>query len=303
MSNEIPAEVKPAVTPSVTPAAETAKVTLGQWLIQARQASGLSVQEIAQRTNRSVSQITELEADDLSSFGAQALLRGMIRQYAKAVGANEAQALQLIPGQFQSADHLEGIGLQDNLAIPKKTARLGKPGLSRIWIVLLTLLVLGLLAYWVFVARMFHKKDAAQKMSTANQVQVVNPPAPTTPALTVPTAPTTEATPSTPDANATTQTAPTPTVSTDANTNANTDATLGLKFKAPVWIQVKDAKGTVLASGTQPAGSEQNLKGELPLSIVIGDVTGVDMTWKGQPYDLKSAAKGRATVAKINGLE
>ena len=301
MSNEIPAEVKPAVTPSVTPAAETAKVTLGQWLIQARQASGLSVQEIAQRTNRSVSQITELEADNLSSFGAQALLRGMIRQYAKAVGANEAQALQLIPGQFQSADHLEGIGLQDNLAIPKKTARLGKPGLSRIWIVLLTLLVLGLLAYWVFVARMFHKKDAAPKMSDANQVQVVNPPAPTTPA---PTAPATETAPTaTPDANATTQTAPTPSVPADTNTNANTDATLGLKFKAPVWIQVKDAKGTVLASGTQPAGSEQNLKGELPLSIVIGDVTGVDMTWKGQPYDLKSAAKGRATVAKINGLE
>ena len=301
MSNEIPAEVKPAVTPSVTPAAETAKVTLGQWLIQARQASGLSVQEIAQRTNRSVSQITELEADDLSSFGAQALLRGMIRQYAKAVGANEAQALQLIPGQFQSADHLEGIGLQDNLAIPKKTARLGKPGLSRIWIVLLTLLVLGLLAYWVFVARMFHKKDAAPKMSDANQVQVVNPPAPTTPA---PTAPATETAPTaTPDANATTQTTQAPSVPADANTNANTDATLGLKFKAPVWIQVKDAKGTVLASGTQPAGSEQNLKGELPLSIVIGDVTGVDMTWKGQPYDLKSAAKGRATVAKINGLE
>ena len=259
------------------------------------------MQEIAQRTNRSVGQITELEADDLSSFGAQALLRGMIRQYAKAVGANEAQALQLIPGQFQSADHLEGIGLQDNLAIPKKTARLGKPGLSRIWIVLLTLLVLGLLAYWVFVARMFHKKDAAQKMSDANQVQVVNPPAPTTPA---PTAPATETAPTaTPDANATTQTAPTPSVPADTNTNANTDATLGLKFKAPVWIQVKDAKGTVLASGTQPAGSEQNLKGELPLSIVIGDVTGVDMTWKGQPYDLKSAAKGRATVAKINGLE
>ena len=82
-----------------------------------------------------------------------------------------------------------------------------------------------------------------------------------------------------------------------------TEAALGMKFKEPVWIQVKDAKGVVLASGTQPAGSEQNLKGELPLSVIIGDVNKAEMTWKGQPYDLKSATKGRGTVAKIEHLE
>jgi hypothetical protein len=58
-----------------------------------------------------------------------------------------------------------------------------------------------------------------------------------------------------------------------------------------------------LVSGTQAANSEQNIKGEVPLSVIIGDVTNVDMTWKGQPYDLKSATKGRGTVAKIERLE
>lgn len=280
------------VLTDVTQNIETPKLTLGQWLIQARQAKGLSVQEVALRTNRSVVQISELEADNLSSFGAQVLLRGMVRQYTKVVGADETQALRLIPEQFNTLNPLEGLGIKDS-TISKKTARMGKPWISQIWIVLLTILVLALLAYWVFGARMFKDKDAAQKMSTANQIQIANPPAP---AVTAP------AVAPTPETTAT----PTATVSPAAEqttASAVADVALGLKFKGAVWIEIKDAKGTVLVSGTQAANSEQNIKGELPLSVVIGDVTNVDMTWKGQPYDLKSATKGRGTVAKIERLE
>ena len=284
MSNDIPTDT--------TQVFEVPKVSLGQWLTQARQAKGLSVQEVALRTNRSVVQISELEADNLSSFGAQVLLRGMVRQYTKVVGADETQALRLIPEQFNTLNPLEGLGIKDS-TISKKTARMGKPWISQIWIVLLTIVVLALLAYWVFGARMFKDKDAAQKMSTANQIQIANPPAP---AVTAP------AVAPTPETTAT----PTATVSPAAEqttASAVADVALGLKFKGAVWIEIKDAKGTVLVSGTQAANSEQNIKGELPLSVIIGDVTNVDMTWKGQPYDLKSATKGRGTVAKIERLE
>ena len=284
MSNDIPTDT--------TQVFEVPKVSLGQWLTQARQAKGLTVQEVALRTNRSVVQISELEADNLSSFGAQVLLRGMVRQYTKVVGADETQALRLIPEQFNTLNPLEGLGIKDS-TISKKTARMGKPWISQIWIVLLTILVLALLAYWVFGARMFKDKDAAQKMSTANQIQIANPPAP---AVTAP------AVAPTPETTAT----PTATVSPAAEqttASAVADVALGLKFKGAVWIEIKDAKGTVLVSGTQAANSEQNIKGELPLSVIIGDVTNVDMTWKGQPYDLKSATKGRGTVAKIERLE
>ena len=280
------------VLTDVTQNIETPKLTLGQWLIQARQAKGLSVQEVALRTNRSVVQISELEADNLSSFGAQVLLRGMVRQYTKVVGADETQALRLIPEQFNTLNPLEGLGIKDS-TISKKTARMGKPWISQIWIVLLTIVVLALLAYWVFGARMFKDKDAAQKMSTANQIQIANPPAPAVTAPAVAPTPETTATP----------TATVPPVAEQTPASVVADAALGLKFKAAVWVEIKDAKGAVLVSGTQAANSEQNIKGELPLSVVIGDVTNVDMTWKGQPYDLKSATKGRGTVAKIERLE
>ena len=284
MSNDIPTDT--------TQVFEVPKVSLGQWLTQARQAKGLTVQEVALRTNRSVVQISELEADNLSSFGAQVLLRGMVRQYTKVVGADETQALRLIPEQFNTLNPLEGLGIKDS-TISKKTARMGKPWISQIWIVLLTILVLALLAYWVFGARMFKDKDAAQKMSTANQIQIANPPAPAVTAPAVAPTPETTATP----------TATVPPVAEQTPASVVADAALGLKFKGAVWVEVKDAKGAVLVSGTQAANSEQNIKGELPLSVVIGDVTNVDMTWKGQPYDLKSATKGRGTVAKIERLE
>ena len=285
MSNDIPTDATQNI--------EIPKLTLGQWLMQARQAKNLSVQEVALRTNRSAMQISELEADNLSSFGAPVLLRGMVRQYTKVVGADEAQALGLIPEQFKVTRQLNELGFKDSQVTTPQAVPMGKPWISQIWIVLLTTLVLALLAYWVFGARMFKDKDAPQKMSTANQIQIANPPAP---AVTAP------AVAPTPETTAT----PTATVSPAAEqttASAVADVALGLKFKGAVWIEIKDAKGTVLVSGTQAANSEQNIKGELPLSVVIGDVTNVDMTWKGQPYDLKSATKGRGTVAKIERLE
>ena len=285
MSNDIPTDATQNI--------EIPKLTLGQWLMQARQAKNLSVQEVALRTNRSAMQISELEADNLSSFGASVLLLGMVRQYTKVVGADEAQALGLIPEQFKVTRQLNELGFKDSQVTTPKAVPMGKPWISQIWIVLLTTLVLALLAYWVFGARMFKDKDAAQKMSTANQIQIANPPAP---AVTAP------AVAPTPETTAT----PTATVSPAAEqttASAVADVALGLKFKGAVWIEIKDAKGTVLVSGTQAANSEQNIKGELPLSVIIGDVTNVDMTWKGQLYDLKSATKGRGTVAKIERLE
>ena len=285
MSNDIPTDATQNI--------EIPKLTLGQWLMQARQAKNLSVQEVALRTNRSAMQISELEADNLSSFGAPVLLRGMVRQYTKVVGADEAQALGLIPEQFKVTRQLNELGFKDSQVTTPKAVPMGKPWISQIWIVLLTTLVLALLAYWVFGARMFKDKDAAQKMSTANQIQIANPPAPAVTAPAVAPTPETTATP----------TATVPPVAEQTPASVVADAALGLKFKAAVWVEIKDAKGAVLVSGTQAANSEQNIKGELPLSVIIGDVTNVDMTWKGQLYDLKSATKGRGTVAKIERLE
>ena len=140
---------------------------------------------------------------------------------------------------------------------------------------------MGLLAYWVLFSRLTQKSDGAQKITEPNQVQVVAPPAPAVE----------------PAAVAAAQAA------TDAAAaNAASDG-LNLKFKVASWVEIKDAKGTVLLSGTQEAGTEQTISGELPLKVKVGNASQVEATWKGQPYDLKAAIVSKSKdVAKIDAL-
>lgn len=61
---------------------------------------------------------------------------------------------------------------------------------------------------------------------------------------------------------------------------------LVMRFPAESWIEVRDASGSVLVTGTQPAGSVREVSGDLPLSLVIGNASGVTVTWRGTPVDV-----------------
>jgi cytoskeleton protein RodZ len=59
-----------------------------------------------------------------------------------------------------------------------------------------------------------------------------------------------------------------------------------MRFPAESWIEVRDASGAVIITGTQPAGSVREVNGELPLSLVIGNAAGVIVSWRGSPVDV-----------------
>lgn len=59
-----------------------------------------------------------------------------------------------------------------------------------------------------------------------------------------------------------------------------------MRFPADSWIEVRDASGAILITGTQPPGTVRELSGELPLSLIIGNAGGVAVTWRGVPIDL-----------------
>jgi len=61
---------------------------------------------------------------------------------------------------------------------------------------------------------------------------------------------------------------------------------LVMRFPADSWIEVRDASGAILITGTQPPGTVRELSGELPLSLIIGNAGGVAVTWRGAPIDL-----------------
>ena len=257
-------------------------LTLGQWLVQARQAKGMSAQDVSSRSNRALRQIEALEADHLNTAGSANLLRAIVRHYAKVVGADPEEAVRHLPAEYQTAVATAPVrASRVSEVVSSQGAPLKSPWIAKTWLVLLALIVMGLLAYWVLFSRLTQKSDGAQKITEPNQVQVVAPPVPAVE----------------PAAVAAAQAA------TDATAaNAVSDG-LNLKFKVASWVEIKDAKGTVLLSGTQEAGTEQTVSGELPLKVKVGNASQVEATWKGQPYDLKAAIVSKSKdVAKIDAL-
>ena len=68
--------------------------SVGMLLREAREAHGLSVEEIAERVKFSVRQVEALEHDDLAHLPQGTFLRGFIRSYARVLGLDEEKLLQ-----------------------------------------------------------------------------------------------------------------------------------------------------------------------------------------------------------------
>lgn len=59
-----------------------------------------------------------------------------------------------------------------------------------------------------------------------------------------------------------------------------------LVFEADAWVEARDRSGMVVFSQMNKAGSEQVVKGEGPLSLVVGNARHVRVSYHGAPIDL-----------------
>jgi cytoskeleton protein RodZ len=61
---------------------------------------------------------------------------------------------------------------------------------------------------------------------------------------------------------------------------------LTFHFKEESWVEVRAADGKVLMQRLNAAGSEQEVDGEAPYSLIVGNAKGVELRFRGQPVDL-----------------
>jgi cytoskeleton protein RodZ len=67
---------------------------------------------------------------------------------------------------------------------------------------------------------------------------------------------------------------------------ANKDA-LVLKLREDSWVEVKRSDGSVLIARIAKAGTTETFEITGPVSVVIGNVAGVDASLRGNPLELK----------------
>ncbi len=265
-------------------------MSVGKILREARLSQGLSVADVASSIKFAPRQVEALESDDFAHLPELAFVRGFVRSYARLLGVNDAPLLEALP----HADQKLATSRSDLADMPASASQATRR-LNSIWLVasLAVAIVLGV-AIWIVQDKPVQKQAEVQpqvmpvpETLVASSVAMASMPV----AVMSPVAPAKLAASSQP-ASAPGEAKPAPAVSSKLKSGP-----VHLLFDEDSWVEVTDGTGKTLLRQTNPAKSDQWLKGTPPYSLVIGNASGVHLFYDGEEIDL-----GEFTDVKVARL-
>lgn len=75
---------------------------------------------------------------------------------------------------------------------------------------------------------------------------------------------------------------------------------LRLTFAQDSWVEVRDGQGKIIYSHVGRAGSEQDVDGQGPFSLVVGNAPGVKLSLRGKPVELAPYTQGNVARLKLD---
>jgi cytoskeleton protein RodZ len=303
-----------------TVASTRAQATAGARLRAAREATGLSVDAVAQQLKLAPRQVKALEDDDWQHLPGRTFVRGFTRNYARFVHIDPDAVLALLPAP-DAAPALERPALAASRRpmgeIPVE--RVTKPSAARWLVPLLVILIIAAIAYFQLVRSSFHLpallSSLVQHDTESAPASAVSDTA-ATPGSGLSALPNPVAQPgasgTSTDAGASGNATravpgsavtvlPTPSAADTPAAAATTpasaaaapaDTPLVLTFKGTSWAEVKDARGRVVLQMTGGAGMTQTISGAPPLELSLGNARDVNVTFRGQALDLTPYTRG-----------
>jgi len=290
--------------------AATQPATAGSTLRSAREAAGLSVDDVAQQLKLAPRQVRALEDDDFQHLPGRTFARGFARNYARFIQLDPDRVLALMPAG-ESAPALERPSFaaarrpMGEIPVERAAHRSSAP---RVLFLLLALVAVGAAAYYEYVHKASEARREAAGVSGAESATTTIPaPQSLTAAGSTTTLPNpvaaespTTATPPTGEAAPGPAGTPDP-AATPAGGSATaakaSDAALVLAFRGTSWAEVKDANGRVILQMTGGAGMTQTVTGTPPLELSLGNAPDVAVTFRGQSLDLAPFTRG--VVARV----
>jgi len=301
----------------------SAVVSPGTLLRQARQAQGLHIEALAASLKVSVSKLQALEADNFEVFPDPNFVRAFAGSVCRTLKIDPTPVLAAMPAGAQPrlVSHSEGLNtrLRDERSRSLFTLLGGK------WVTLAVVgLLLGALVVFFLPPKLDLKpqKEAAlpaqavvpkeHKEQKAETVQVVQPPPRSSASLPPPVAPV--VTPQTPLASAPMPSSastsapvvlspapsenkpvavesPTVAAASASGVDAPAQGLLVLSAKAPSWIHVRDSKGTTVLQRTLGAGESVTVSHEPPLSVRVGRADMTDVYIRGKRFELTAITR------------
>lgn len=299
-------------------------IALGTKLRQAREARGLSIDDVAQALRLSARIVAALEDDAFERLPGPTYARGYLRNYAQFLGLSPQpliDAYNNLPAASQRAD-ISGLAPVHQVTSSDILVRLGT--------VAVAVIVLGLAALWWsgHEATTVYSPPSATRSAPSSEAASDRPVAPVVPEPR-PNADITDATPAPsnepaasmnqaaapvpppavkpepaptppPPARASEpESAPAPAPATTTTATAPSAASnlptarLVLYVHEDSWADVRDAQQHRLLYETIPAGRVVTVEGVAPLSVFLGNVEGVTVEFNGQTYDAMRHKRGQ----------
>lgn len=264
---------------SATPESVVDAPPVGEQLRAAREASHLSVDEVASALKFSPRQIEALEADDFASLPGSTIVRGFIRNYARFLKIDPEGLLLQLEAVMPSAPI--DVRPPDNMGIASQPRGLREFSPVVAVAIVLVLAALILVAWHYFgPTQSVTTTTVAAVPGQADAVQVQANPAvtPPAPASLAPAGENVMPPPAGLPAEATVP-------------------SLRFEFSERAWVEVTDASRQLLHSGENPSGTQLVVTGKPPFEIVIGNASKVKLTYGERAVEL--APYMRAEVARL----
>ena len=285
----------------------------GARLRAAREAAGLSLDQVANQLKLAPRQVRALEEESFGELPGRTFSRGFVRNYARLLHLDAQDLLAHLPDVAQ-APALESPILHSTGSLMAELPSTSTPraGLGR-WLIPLILIacIVAAAAYEWYRGGLITTGEAPLPASDATDRTV---PATTPPgsAITLPNPLASASQPTLPVAGAAQDTAPQlplpaasmrDSVAASASGSAATasaapaDAILVLTYQGPSWTEIRDRSGQLIVSRLVASGSVEPVKGTPPFEILLGNAHAVKLVFRGRSVDLSPYI--RQNVARV----
>lgn len=277
---------------TATPGSTLSLQAVGKLLVEAREKAGLTVDEAAARLRLMPRQVLALESGEMDALPGPAFVRGFLRNYAKLLQIDAEPLLEACRAHGHDASQSQISLHSENILIAGRA--------RKAWTVYLAAALIVILALAGWFAYMDFSGSKSEPVQPAAELEPVAPQS----------LPEAEAMPQAMPVEPSPQTIVVPEPSTEqpaavqpampespVSAAVGGTATLVLAAGQSSWVNIRDGNGKEILRKTLSAGSSEAIQGSPPFNVIIGNATGMKLTFNDKPVDLAPHIK--ANVARL----
>jgi cytoskeleton protein RodZ len=280
---------------------DSTHMSAGDMLRQAREAHGLHLDMVAAALKVTPQKLAALESDDIEALPDPVFARALAASVCRALRIDPAPVLAKLPGAqpagLAQADRTMSKALPSQVRTGSASG--GLPSRALLTVVVL-LLVGAAVLFWLPQSILDRVGEAISQITSRVEKSEASAPASASQAPGTPgqAGSVVEAVqPAVPLAAAPSAAAPAVPAPAAAAPAVQAPASAGTDLivfvaREDSWITVNDSTGKSLLRRTVQAGETVGLSGALPLSVVVGRASGVDVQVRGKAFDLKPVTRG-----------